>query len=78
MTGIPLIIGTRQCMQHLSSRQLFITNLSPSIGLKKPVDLFFKISRTISYFPGHRDKVSKSWTVPDNPGRMASMCLIKS
>ena len=31
MTGIPLIIGTRQYKQHLSSRQLFITKPSPSI-----------------------------------------------
>ena len=38
MTGIPLIIGTRQHMQHLSLRQLFITNPSRLIGLKKSVD----------------------------------------
>ena len=32
-------IGTRQHMQHLSLRQLFITNPSRSIGLKKSVFL---------------------------------------
>ena len=41
MTGIPLIIGTRQYMQHLSSKQLFITNTSRSIGFKKSVDFIF-------------------------------------
>ena len=41
MTGIPLIIGTRQHMQHLSLRQPFITNPSRSIGVKKFVDFIF-------------------------------------
>ena len=41
MTGKLLIIGTRQHMQHLSLRQLFKTNPSPSIGHKKSVDFIF-------------------------------------
>ena len=69
MAGIPLIIGTRQHMQHLSLRQLFITNPSRSVGLKKSLTLLFK-------FPGRRDKVSKSGTVLDNPGRMVCMSLM--
>ena len=44
MAGIPLIIGTRQHMQHLSLRQLFITNPSLSVGLKKSLTLFFRFS----------------------------------
>ena len=39
------------------------------------VDFIFKISGTISYFPGRWDKVSKSGTVPANPGHMACMTL---
>ena len=70
---IPLIIGTRQCMQHLSSRQLFITVPSPSFGLKKSFDFIFKVSGTISYFSGRQDNISKSGTVPANQGRMACM-----
>ena len=41
MTGIPLIIGTLQHMQHLSLKQLFVTNPSRSIGLKKSADFIF-------------------------------------
>ena len=53
MTGIPLIIGTQQHMQHLSFRQLFITNPSSSIGLKKSVDFILGISGT----PGQSIKI---------------------
>ena len=41
MTGIPLIIGMRHHMQHLPLRQLFITNPSHSVSLKKSVDFIF-------------------------------------
>ena len=68
------MIGTQQHMQHLSLRQLFITNPSRSIGLEKPLTFFIK-------FPGQfhnvRDKVSKSRTVPDNPGRIITRQLLK-
>ena len=60
-------------MQHLLSMQLFIINPSPSFGLKNLFTLFFKIYEMISYFPGHRYKVSKSGTVTANLGRMACM-----
>ena len=73
-TGIPLIISMWQYMQHLLSRQLLITNPSPSIGLKKSVDFI------LLKFPGQfhicRDKVSKSGTVPADPGRMACMFIV--
>ena len=61
-------------MQHLLLRQLFITNPSRSIGLKKPLTLFFKFP---GQFHNFQDKVSESGTVPDNPGRMACMLKIK-
>ena len=50
----------------------FTFNWSEKIGRL----YFFLISRTISYFLGHRDKVSKCGTFPDNPGRMACMHTI--
>ena len=40
---------------------------------KNRLTLFFKISGTISYFPECRDKASKPWTVPNNPGHIACM-----
>ena len=59
-------------MQHLSLRQLFITNPSRSIGLKNSLTLCFKFP---GQFHNFQDKVSKSGTVPDNPGCMACMPL---
>ena len=74
MTGIPLIIGTWQYMQHFPLWKLLTRNPSASIGFIKIGLLFiFLISGTISYFAGRRNKVSKSGTVPDNPGHMACM-----
>ena len=61
MTGIPLIIGTRQHMQHLSLRQPFITNPSRSIGVKKSLYLFFK-------FPGQFHNFRDARTKYQNPG----------
>ena len=62
MTGIPLIIGTRQHMQHLSLRQLFITNPSRSIlVLKNQLTLFFK-------FPGQFHNLRDAGTKYENPG----------
>ena len=51
-----------------------------NLVLKNLLTLFFKFPGQFHYF---RDKVSKSGTVPDNPGRMACMtsfdfnCLCK-
>ena len=68
-TGISLIIGMGQHMQHLSLRQLFITNPSGFIGLKKSVDfifLNFQDNFRISGTPGQtikiRDCPGQSWT----------------
>ena len=62
MTGIPLIIGTWQHMQHLSLRQLFVTNPSCSIlVLKNPLTLFFK-------FPGQFHNFRDTGTKNENPG----------
>ena len=53
-------------MQHLSSRQLFITNPSPSIGLKKSVDFIFQNLRDNFIFsetPGQNIKIRDVWHV---------------
>ena len=59
-------------MQHLSFRQLFITNPSRSVGLKKSVDLIFKFT---GEFHNFRDAGTtyQNPGLPDNPGRMACM-----
>ena len=69
MAGIPQIIGTRQHMQHLPLRQLFITNPSRSVGLKKSLTLFFK-------FPGQFHNFRDIGTKHQNPGRIACMSLM--
>ena len=59
-TGIPLIICRRQHTQHLSLRQLLITNPSRSIGLKKLVDFIFLNFRDdflLSGTPGQSIKI---------------------
>ena len=61
MAGIPLIIGMRQHMQHLPLRQLFITNPSHSVGLKKSLTLFFE-------FPGQFHNFRDAGTKNQNPG----------
>ena len=48
-------------MQHLSSRQLFITNPSRSVGLKKSADLIFK-------FPGQFHDFRNLGTKYQTPG----------
>ena len=47
----------------------FTFNWSSKIGLL----FFILISRTVSYFPGRQDKVSKSGTIQDNLGLMPCM-----
>ena len=61
MTGIPLIIGTQQHMQHLSLRQLFIQTLHVQLAFKNLLTLFFK-------FPGQFHIFWYSGTKYQNPG----------
>ena len=56
----------RQHMQHLSFRQLFITNPSCSIGLKKSVDFIFGISGTNFIISG---TLGQSIKIRDCPGQ---------
>ena len=70
-------------MQYLLPKQMFITNPSPSVDLKKSVDFIslkflgqfhiFRDTRTKYQNPGLSPTIQDVWHVPDNPGRMACM-----
>ena len=58
--------------RHMAAYATLIVNVHVQLVLENLLTLFFKFP---GQFHNFRDKVSKSGTVPVNPGRMACMSI---